>query len=158
MRLIVALSVCLSIVLLSGAVAPLDANASSAASANGCKTTPPSATVAMWAKSYGIAKLSGNGKIYVALPTWPANRVDGVLHHKMPWLFAPTFKPTAHVSFRVYNAAGARAGTLTSGSAIVLGSGGSGPAPTSLDVPTRGCYRVVAQAGATVYRAWIRVY
>ena len=123
-----------------------------------CKTTAPSATVAPWAKSYQLGKVSGNGKIYVLLPRWTAKPVDGMLHHKVPWLFSPTFKSAVPVTFMVYNAGGSKVGSMRSGSPVNLGSGGSGVVPTSLYVPSRGCYRVVAQAGATTYSAWIKVF
>lgn len=156
MRLLRASPIVCLIALLTVSLAP-GAGSSSTSVTVACRTTPPSGTVAPWARSYGIGKLSGNGKIYVALPTWAAKAEGGVLHHKMPWLFSPTFKSTAHVSFKVFNAGGHRVGSLSSGSPIVLG-GGSGPVPSSLDVPMRGCYRVVAQAGATTYAAWIKVF
>lgn len=125
-----------------------------------CRTTPPAATVAPWAKATGIDKLSGNGRIYVRLPRWRAARqANGRLHHKMPWLFSPTvFTTTVPVRFTVRNAAGARVGSLGSVNPITLGAGGSGAWPTTLNVPTPGCYRLTAQARQIRYTATLRVY
>ena len=144
-----------------GSLTPSVATAATGVShAASCRTTRVAASVAPWVKPFGLNKLSGNGKIYALLPRYAAVRLsEGVLHHKIAWIFSPRASKTdAPVRFSARKIGGNEVGQLYSSAGPLRPRGNGGPYPTSLDVPSPGCYKLRATVGSTTYTATLRVF